>query len=290
MKGIISSRLRFAVFGVLIPIEMALGGATGASRPFLTDQNNSSDEEPTLVAAAQAGSQSRRSRRRRRSTSYKVVEVKEVGTITGTVVYQGPIPAPRKINIVKDHETCGHHPTEVPLIFVDDQKRVADAVVFLADIRQGKAFPKEAKTPKIDQQTCEFHPHVQAVRAREEVDIVNSDPVAHNINATQRIYTLFNILQPLRGMTAKQKFDKPGVVNLRCNVHEWMRGYVHVFNHPYYVVTGADGAFRLDEVPPGTYELAVWQEHLGEQTFAVDVKPGETTDLKLELKASAEAK
>ena len=141
--------------------------------------------------------------------------------------------------------------------------------------------------PLIDQRQCTFVPHVQAVRVGEPVEIVNSDDVAHNINVTQRIYTLFNILQPLKDMKAEKRFERPGIVKVRCNVHDWMNGYVYVFNHPYHQVTVADGAFRLDDVPAGKYELAVWQEHLSEQYFKVEVKPGETTNLPVELAPAA---
>jgi len=220
---------------------------------------------------------------RRRAGSYKVAEVKDGGTVTGTVRYLSSVPPARKIQVVKDHPTCDKHPKEVPLIKADSRGLVQEAVVYLANIREGKAFPPAAKKPVIDQRTCEFHPHVQAVRAGEPVEIVNSDPVAHNINASQRIFTLFNILQPSQNMRAEQKFDKPGVVDLKCNVHDWMHGYVHVFNHPYYAISGEDGSFKLENVPPGRYELAVWQEHLGEQIFEIEVKSGETIELAITL-------
>lgn len=242
-----------------------------------------SDSSQVAIAETNFEYQSTSSRRSRRPTSYKVVEVKVGGTITGTVTYKGRMPAPRKIQIVKDHESCGKHPTEVPLMTADSAGHVAQAVAYLADIKEGKDFPEPEAKPRIDQNTCEFHPHIQVVRAKEEVEILNSDPVAHNINASQRIYTLFNILQPQQGMKAVQKFTKPGVVNLKCNVHDWMQGYVHVALHPYYQLTGADGAFRLENVPPGKYELAVWQEYLGEQTFPVEVKAGETSDVQIVL-------
>lgn len=255
--------------------------------------NPASEEQghPSILLAAvtsQDGAATASSRRsRRRPTSYKVVEVKNGGTISGVVKYQGEIPPPKKPQIVKDHETCGHHPSEVPLINVDKDGRVAEAVVFLADIAEGKDFPKSGAPPIIDQKACQFHPHVQVVRARQPVEIVNSDPVAHNINASQRIYTLFNILQPQQNMRATQQFDRPGLVNLRCNVHDWMQAYVYVVVHPYVVITAEDGTFKFDDVPAGKYELAVWQEYLDEQTFDVEVKPGETSTLSLTLKPKA---
>ncbi|MEE8169210.1 MAG: hypothetical protein V3T70_01565 [Phycisphaerae bacterium] len=239
------------------------------------------DQEPTVIAANASNTQ-RRSRRRRKPT-YKVTEVVNGGTVEGVVVYQGERPAPRKIQIVKDHETCGRRDTQVPLIRLDDEGRVAEAVVFLADISGGKDFPSTDEHAIITQERCTFHPHVQTARKKAPVDIVNSDPVAHNIRADQRVFTLFNILQPTQGMKAEKTFDRPGLVTLKCNVHDWMKAYVYVFIHPYHQVTGDDGAFKLENVPPGDYQLAVWQEHLGEQTFPVEVKPGATTSLTLEL-------
>jgi len=219
----------------------------------------------------------------KRPTSYKAVEVKNGGTITGVVKYAGKAPEPRKIQVVKDHATCDKTAKNVPLIKVDDQGRVAEAIVFISNIEQGKGFPTETKSPTIEQVTCSFEPHVQAVRAKESVSIVNSDPVAHNINASQRIYTLFNVLQPNQGMKETKTFDKPGLVNLKCNVHDWMQAYVYVFIHPYYHVTTADGSFKLENVPPGKYEVCVWQEYLGEQVFDVEVKAGATAELPITL-------
>lgn len=220
---------------------------------------------------------------RKRPTAYTPIEVKEGGVITGVVRYSGAVPPPRKIQIVKDHQTCGNAPSEEQPIKVGADGRVAEAIVFLADIRQGKPFEQNTPAPRINQKSCRFEPHVQAVRAGTPIEIINSDPVAHNIKADQRIYTLFNVLQPQQNMKSTQKFDKPGLVDLKCNVHDWMRGFVYVFLHPYYSVTTADGVFKLENVPPGKYELIVWQEHLGEQSYPVEVSPGRPTDLNIVL-------
>jgi len=263
-------------------LETFSGSTTAASDAWKVSVVGT--EEPKVEAAPR-----RRRRHRRRAKPYKVVEFSNGGTITGSVRYAGPRPEPTRIAIVKDQPTCGRRETVVPKIRVDDQGRVAEAVVFLTDVTRGKAFAKRDKPPVIDQHLCTFVPHVQAVRAGEPVEIINDDDVAHNINVTQRIYTLFNILQPQKGMKAQKQFRRPGLVKLRCNVHNWMNGYVHVFNHPYYQVTSADGAFHLENVPPGSYELAVWQEYLGAQYFQVKVAAGQTTDLPIKLAPKAEA-
>lgn len=241
------------------------------------------------VALATNANSSMRPKRERpiRFKSYKAGDVKDGGTIEGTITFEGKAPSPREIAIVKDKETCGKRETKVPLVRVNDKKQVADAVVFLTDIRTGKAFDKRDKPPVINQHHCTFEPHVQAVRLKEDVAIVNSDPVAHNIKADQRVYTLFNVLQPQQGMKSIKQFDRAGLVSLRCNVHDWMQGYLWVFPHPYYVVTGEDGAFSLKDVPAGKYELVVWQEHLGTVRQDIEVKAGATSNVDIVLKAEA---
>lgn len=233
----------------------------------------------------------RPSRRRERAMpNYKVVPVERGGTIEGVVKFEGKQPDARVLNIVKDHDTCDKGEKSRPAIKVDDKGRVAEAVVYLFDIAQGRDFPKREKPPLIDQTHCTFQPHVMAVKAGEPVDILNSDPVAHNINASQRIYTLFNVLQPQKDMRASQKFDRPGLVHIRCNVHDWMEAWVWVFRHPYHCVTTEDGVFKLEGVPAGKYQLAVWQETCGEKFVDVEVKDGETTRLDLNVEAAKEEK
>ncbi len=253
--------------------------------PAVGDQPAPAASDHGVAVLAQAGDASGRAARRRRVLPpYAVAEVKEGGSIRGVVTFKAAAPPPRRIQIVKDHETCGKHPTEVPVIKVDEQGRVGEAVVYLSDITSGRAPDKRDKPPRIDQSTCEFAPHVQVVIAREPVEILNSDPVAHNIKADQGVATLFNVLQPSKGMKSTKTFDRPGLVELKCNVHDWMRAYVWVLPHPYHCVTGDDGAFTISDVPPGKYTLTVWQETLGEESIPVEVSAGKATEVAVELK------
>ncbi len=250
-----------------------------------TDADNSGGLSVQYVAMAHNQPASSRRQRARAMPNYKVTPVDKGGAIEGVIRFEGDRPEDRKLQIVKDHETCEKGPSTRARIRTDDKQNVADAVVYLFDIREGRDFAKREKPPQIDQRNCNFEPHVMAVKAGEDVEILNSDPVAHNINASQRIYTLFNILQPQKDMKATQKFDRPGLVSIRCNVHDWMEAWVWVFRHPYHQVTGDDGAFKLTDIPPGTYQLAVWQETLGETFHDVEVKAGETTKLDIILKS-----
>ncbi len=215
---------------------------------------------------------------------YKPIEVKDGGTIEGVVLYKGEVPPPEKLRITKDLPTCGNHPTERPRIIVNEDKQVKDAIVFL-NIKQGKPAPKQEEKPVLDQKGCDFDPHVAVITISQPFEILNSDPVAHNVQATQNLRTVFNHLQPQKGMKQEEKFKEVGVVVLQCQAHEWMKGWRYVLPHPYHAVTGKDGAFKITDIPPGEYELHLWQEHTGEQMSKVKVESGKTVKLELELLA-----
>lgn len=236
------------------------------------------------AAAVSALGQSRRRRPRRRRMTYQETKVENGGTIEGVVVYRGSVPPARKIQIVKDGAHCAQRALVVPLIRRNEHQQVAEAVVFLGDIREGRPLPKPKEPARIDQTTCTFHPHVQAMVQKQGVEVVNNDPLLHNIQAVQGVRELFNRAQPRKGMKFDRTIARGGLVTLQCQAHDWMRAYIYVLWHPYFQVTQPDGAFKLTDVPPGEYELVVWQEHVGEQTMKVKVEAGETTKIEFELK------
>jgi len=89
----------------------------------------------------------------------------------------------------------------------------------------------------------------------------------------------FNLGQP-KAMDSTKQFDKAEVmIRIECDVHDWMLGYAGVLEHPYFSVTGGDGAFSLPNLPPGTYTIEAWHEKYGAQTMQVTVGAKETTDI-----------
>ena len=272
---------------ILICVFMAypmVGGVTvvnaeteGPKGSFVLDK----DGRPLMLAH----SKGRPRPSKKRNTSYKFIEVKDGGTIEGLVLYKGKLPKPTKIQVVKDHDICDHHPKEVPLVRRNDKEQVAQAVVFLSNIRKGKKFPKSEDKLVIDQKTCEFHPHVQLMFRKQDFTILNSDPLLHNIQANLNFRTVFNHVTPKQGVKVSEAFTDTGLAILNCNAHSWMKGYVYIPYNPYARVTGEDGAFKLTDVPPGEYELAVWQEYFGEQIVDVKVEAGQTTTVEFEIQS-----
>lgn len=273
-------------------LSVVLLATTMLPMPIMAEEQASQSTDPSVIAAddhivitMNTAAQRRRRRRRppRRGGDYKVIEVKNGGTLTGTVILKGDKPADETIQIVKDHEVCNHRKTNRPRIKTDEKNRVAEAILFLADIKEGKTIPKPDTKPVIDQKNCTFVPHVQVLMEDQPFDIVNSDPVAHNAKCDQNMLTLFNPLQPMQGMKSEFTIKRPGLAAITCSVHNWMKAYAYVLWHPYHAVTGDDGSFTITDVPPGEYTLVTWQEHLGESETTVTVEPGKTTTINIEL-------
>ncbi len=203
------------------------------------------------------------------------------GSIVGEVKFVGTPPAPKVIKVNKDNQACGDEKKSEDLL-VGADKGVQWAVVSLAGAK-GPA-PKPAQKLVLDQKGCHFSPHVLLVPAGAEVDILNNDGVLHNIHTFATANPSINKAQPKFKKVMTEKFgDKPEIIKLQCDAHSWMLGWAVVMGHPYYAVTDAGGAFKLDNVPPGKHTVEVWHETLGKMTKEVEVKAGAPTKVTFEL-------
>ena len=203
------------------------------------------------------------------------------GTIEGTIVYRGDVPT-RTIIPTKDVEVCGA-PREEPVIRVGPDKGVESAVVYLADVAKGKAWPAPAKKPEIDNVKCRFVPEVQVIRAG-PLDVVNSDPMLHNTHGYYGKRTAFNLALPNKDQRIPVELPRPGLVRIDCDAHGWMEGWIQVVDNPYYAITGADGKFTITDVPPGNYKLVAMQPFIGPIEQPVTVAANKPTSLTIELK------
>lgn len=206
-------------------------------------------------------------------SGYTVVEVADGGTITGTIRWSGARPAIAPIPVTRNQDMCGAE-VAFPALRFGEGDVVPDTVVFLEGIRQGKDFP--AEPPLMNQEHCVYHPLVQVVGLGRELAMRNSDGGLHNVHGYYAGgETWFNLAQPIRGMTTRRAAEHEGVARIVCDVHPWMVGWVHVAPHPYYAVSGDDGTFSIDGVPPGTYTVKAWHagwrvtgETAGRPTFS----------------------
>ena len=206
--------------------------------------------------------------------------VSDGGTISGVVKFAGAAPAPKKLEVTKDKEVCAKSAKSDPSLIVSGGNLV-NAVVSISDIKKGKKMEPQKVT--LDQNVCEYHPHVLAFVAGSSVDIVNPDGILHNIHSQSQKNTPFNVAQPKFKKTITQKIDKPETFKVTCDVHGWMSGWFFVADNPYFSVTDNNGGFKLTDVPPGTYTVEVWHETLGKMSQKVTVKGKEDAKVNFEM-------
>ncbi|MBI4531540.1 MAG: hypothetical protein HY709_08450, partial [Candidatus Latescibacteria bacterium] len=127
---------------------------------------------------------------------YTVVTVTNGGTISGTVTYAGTASAPNALQVNKDVEVCGKEPHHDQSLVVGANKGIADVIVSLKNIRQGKALDTLGSTFTLDQRGCIYWPHVRLVPVNTPLKILNSDGILHNIHTFSVKNPPFNKAQP----------------------------------------------------------------------------------------------
>ena len=206
------------------------------------------------------------------------------GAINGRIHLVGPAPGNPVIRMGAD-PLCAR--------LNSGTRVVQEAVVVSADgglanvfITLDGAFPESAAPTSpvtLDQAGCVYFPRVVGVRVGQALAVQNSDQLMHNVHGVSAVDNGFNISQPTAGIV--RQFPMTGeetMLRLLCDVHRWMTAYVGVVSHPYFAVSGEDGAFDVLGVPPGTYTVRTWHERFGPLTQTVSVTAGATTTVDFE--------
>lgn len=199
------------------------------------------------------------------------------GTITGTVKTVGIPPQPKKLTITRDNAVCGSEKISEELV-VGQDNGVKWAVVSLL----GAKYERPSEKAVLDQKGCQFTPRVAVVPVGEELYILNNDGILYNIHTYSRMNPPVNMAQPGFKKEIILKFMNPEVIKTTSDVHPWMSGWIFVTTSPT-IVTDQHGAFRITDVPPGTYQLKVWHEILGETTREVNVVAGQEARVTIEM-------
>ncbi len=192
-------------------------------------------------------------------TSLVSAPVFAAGMIEGTIKVATPCPRPPAHPVVKDGGVCGKDaPNEA--VIVGKSGGLGNVVVFLKDAKfEGKVEPVAGAA--LDQRTCRYFPHVQALTVGTPLSLMNNDAILHNVHANDSGMTVFNVAMPIKGQKLPIPMRKPGLMKLQCDAgHTWMNGWIYVFPHPYFAVTDEKGTFSIKNVPPGDYTLELWHE------------------------------
>jgi plastocyanin len=202
-----------------------------------------------------------------------------VGSISGTVRFDGVAPKAAKIDMSQDPNCAGSNTAEN--IVVADGK-LANVFVYVKDGLGTRAFdvPKDAVT--LTQSGCRYKPHIIGVMAGQTIKIVNADPTTHNIHPTPKNNRDWNESQAPQAAALEKTFAREEIsLPVQCNQHPWMRMFINVVKNPFYAVSGPDGKFEITGLPPGDYTIAFVQEKLGEQDEKVTLaaKDSKTVDV-----------
>lgn len=218
--------------------------------------------------------------------AYQGGVVKRGGTLTGTVHLQGPIPKPYVIHVTKNASVFGRTVPDERLL-ISKEGRLKNVVITVEGIQQGKSWPPSR--PRLVNRGGRFIPHVQVARQGSSLQIVNRDPVLHNTHGFQGGRSMFNVALPRyrRDRPVLQPLAEAGVLEVMCDVHDWMNGWVVVLAHPYFAVTGKDGTYSITHIPPGTYTVTAWHEKLGKQEGQIAIPSQGKARLDFALPASA---
>jgi plastocyanin len=211
-----------------------------------------------------------------------------VATVRGIVRFEGKIPAPRAISMAADPSCAKQHPSPVMAqeVIADSNGDLQNAIVFVSEGLGDRKFDPPAQPLVVEQKGCMYQPHVLAVRANQKLELVNDDPTSHNIHPVPANNREWNKAEP-PGAKLEDSFAREEIaIPVKCNVHPWMRGYIAVFKHPYFAVTGKNGSFDLSDLPPGTYTIKAWHEKLGTATQTVTIGANETKEINFVFKGS----
>jgi hypothetical protein len=195
------------------------------------------------------------------SSSYHVIPVQDGGKIRGSVKWQGPPPhlVPSLIN--KDQPVCdpeGQKHRDLERLLIAPNGGVANTVVFLNNISQGKAMDLPEARQALNQKNCRYEPHILLVPLQANVRVTSSDATLHTVHMSGAAD--YN-LPFFKDQMVERKMNREGLVDLRCNAgHVWMNAEMMVAPHPYYAVTDDKGNFELTQVPAGEYEIVAWHE------------------------------
>ncbi len=203
------------------------------------------------------------------------------GTVRGVVRFEGKIPAAKPISMAADPVCARQHPSPMLAqeVMTDTKGDLQNVIVFVSEGLGERTFDPPAGPAVVEQKGCMYMPHVMAVRANQTLQLVNDDATSHNIHPVPANNREWNKAEP-PGSKLEDSFAREEIaIPVKCNVHPWMRGYIAVFKHPYFAVTGKDGSFDLGNLPPGTYTIKAWHEKLGTSTQTVTIGANETKEI-----------
>jgi plastocyanin len=226
------------------------------------------------------------------STNQVTVDDATAGSISGTVQLDGKAPRMKTINMAAEPACARQHPTPPTSqdVLVGKDNGLENVVVYLKGDFTHYKFETPRAPATITQKGCMYDPHVVVLETGQSLQVINADPVTHNIHPLPKDNREWNESQPPGAPPINQSFPREEIpIPVKCNIHPWMKAYIAVFDHPYYAVTAKDGSFDLKNVPPGNYTLIAWHELYGVSEQAITIGAKESKTIHIAMRAGGAA-
>jgi len=162
---------------------------------------------------------------------------------------------------------------------------IETTLIYIAPLKNNQKFSISKLVPKMEQKDKAFIPLVMPILVNSTVEFNNLDPYMHNVFSTSETKSFDLGLYKLGDKGKKIKFDKKGIVNIYCNIHEQMLGFIVVLDNPYFSMANKNGEYslNLEKIPPGKIRVVAWHRFSGQQIQEVDLKSNEIKNINFEL-------
>ena len=211
------------------------------------------------------------------------------GGVIGTVTYSGKIPKMQKFDmtieptcVAKHQNDPDSYPSRSEALILGDGNTLGNIYVRIAEGLPDTEWEVPETAVVLDQDGCQYKPHMIALQVDQPLKILNSDGVLHNLHTLPEENDEFNVTMPqfLKESIKSFEYAEPPF-RIKCDVHPWMGGYIAVSEHPFFDVTGRDGNFEIMGLEAGKYLLEFWHEKLGTRSADVTISEDEiqTVDL-----------
>jgi plastocyanin len=195
------------------------------------------------------------------------------GSVRGTIVFDGVAPERKPVPMGGDAGCSKHAGTVLTETVIVNAGHLENVLVYVkSGLDTSHVYPVPSEPVVLEQSACAYRPHVVALRVGQKLTVKNADGFNHNVNAkAQRNGNPdFNQTQSGGAQPLEVVFKSPELlVPFACDIHPWMRSYVHALEHPFFALSDAGGAFAIDSLPPGKYRLEAVHETLGRQELEI---------------------
>lgn len=212
------------------------------------------------------------------------------GTLKGMVKFDGEKPEIKPLDITAEKsQGCvaeGEVDKQNREVLIHKDGGLAN-VVLTIEIKDAEVVVPEEPIV-LDQKGCRFDPHILCIPAGATVQFLNSDAVSHNVHTYPKKNSEMNKTIPA-GSNVEAKLEKTDQIEIKCDIHPWMKSQLVVTDTPFMAVSAADGNFEIAELPPGEHTVEWWHETLGKGKEKITVAEDGTVSA-LEIKVTADEK